>query len=109
LLERYDNFDIYWYHWPEDGSLFWVEDYEPVIILYKGVEICLGLTQLKFLRYARPYLGRNSSQIRRVPCDTRAMKECFEIPELSGKEKGERFLTALAERIASSQSETRNS
>jgi hypothetical protein len=82
LLERYDNFDIYWYHWPEDGSLFWVEDYEPVIILYKGVEICLGLTQLKFLRYARPYLGRNSSQIRRVPCDTRAMKECFEIPEL---------------------------
>lgn len=32
-LERYDNFDIYWFHWPRDG-FFFVEDYEPVILVY---------------------------------------------------------------------------
>jgi len=21
LLEQYDSFDIYWYHWPKDGLL----------------------------------------------------------------------------------------
>jgi hypothetical protein len=34
-LEKYDNFDIYWYHWPRDG-FFLVEDYEPVILVYSA-------------------------------------------------------------------------
>ena len=45
LLEQYDDFDIYWYHWPQDGYVFWVEDYEPVIIVYKGDEICYLITR----------------------------------------------------------------
>lgn len=41
-LERHDNFDIYWYHWPQDG-FFPVEDYEPVILVYSsdGTLCCL--------------------------------------------------------------------
>lgn len=34
-LEAYDNFDIFWFHWPRDGWFF-VEDYEPVILVYKS-------------------------------------------------------------------------
>lgn len=34
-LEGYDNFDIYWFHWPQDG-FFLVEDYEPVILVYSS-------------------------------------------------------------------------
>lgn len=39
LIEKYENFDIYWYHWPHDGpkwfySIFREEDYEPVILVY---------------------------------------------------------------------------
>lgn len=34
-LERHDNFDIYWFHWPQDG-FFPVEDYEPVILVYSS-------------------------------------------------------------------------
>ncbi len=33
LLEQYENFDIYWYHWPMDG-IFPGGDYEPVIVVY---------------------------------------------------------------------------
>jgi len=44
-LERHDSFDIYWYHWPQDGLFSWVEDYEPVIVLYKGDEICYLITR----------------------------------------------------------------
>lgn len=41
-LERHDNFDIYWYHWPQDG-FFHVQDYEPVILVYSsdGTLCCL--------------------------------------------------------------------
>lgn len=34
-LEKHDNFDIYWFHWPQDG-FFPVEDYEPVIMAYSS-------------------------------------------------------------------------
>jgi hypothetical protein len=34
-LETYDNFDIFWFHWPRDGWFF-VEDYEPVILVYSS-------------------------------------------------------------------------
>lgn len=33
-LERHDSFDILWFHWPQDGWFFFVEDYEPVILVY---------------------------------------------------------------------------
>lgn len=39
LIEQYDHFDIYWYHWPKDGEdwyyfIFREEGYEPVIVVY---------------------------------------------------------------------------
>jgi hypothetical protein len=39
-LETYDNFDIFWFHWPRDGFVP-VEDYEPVILVYSsGNALC---------------------------------------------------------------------
>jgi len=39
-LEQHQNFDILWYHWPQDG-FFPVEDYEPIILIYNDKnEIC---------------------------------------------------------------------
>jgi hypothetical protein len=40
LLERYPNYDIYWYHWPRDGWAIIVEDYEPVILIYSEDTLC---------------------------------------------------------------------
>jgi len=50
LTERYENFDIYWYHWPHDGprwfSLFMrEEDYEPVIVIYCNDEVSCVITR----------------------------------------------------------------
>jgi len=46
LLEQYENFDIYWYHWPHDGWIgYFIPDYEPVIIIYKGDSICYIITR----------------------------------------------------------------
>ena len=57
LVERYDDFEILWYHWPRDGSTTEVhfaeilggseeQDYEPIIIMYneKG-EICCMISR----------------------------------------------------------------
>jgi hypothetical protein len=39
-LETYNNFDIFWFHWPQDG-FFPVEDYEPVVLVYSaGNALC---------------------------------------------------------------------
>jgi hypothetical protein len=34
LVERYIHYDIFWYHWPTDGVAFFIEDFEPVILIY---------------------------------------------------------------------------
>ena len=40
LLERYPEFDIFWYHWPTDGWVLPVQDFEPIAILYSRDKIC---------------------------------------------------------------------
>ncbi len=45
LHEQYDNYDIYWYHWPYDGP-FSVGDYEPIILTYRNkTNLCLLSTR----------------------------------------------------------------
>lgn len=40
-VESYDNYDIIWYYWPQDGPLPGAPDYEPIIIIYKNNnEVC---------------------------------------------------------------------
>jgi len=41
LVEEYQNFNIYWFHWPRDGVYYKEQDYEPVIIIYdRDGQIC---------------------------------------------------------------------
>lgn len=50
LVEKHENFDIFWYHWPKDGpnwfhSVFREEDYEPVIVVYCDDDIVCVITR----------------------------------------------------------------
>ncbi len=49
-LETYDNFDIFWFHWPRDG-FFHVEDYEPVILVYSSNGTLCHLIVRRHWRY----------------------------------------------------------
>ncbi|MEM2760603.1 MAG: hypothetical protein QXW73_07430 [Nitrososphaerales archaeon] len=69
--------------------------------------IVVGVTQFKFLRYYT--ITSQISQIRRVPRDTKAVRECFDIPELAGTETKEGFLTVLAEGMEAKWDEMRKS
>lgn len=62
LLEQYDNFDILWYHWPRDGLFWWVEDYEPIIIVFdRSGQICQIITRRswKYQHYMRNEVDLN--------------------------------------------------
>jgi len=50
LVEKYDDFDIFWYHWPKDGEdwfhfIFREEDYEPVIVVYCNDKVVCTITR----------------------------------------------------------------
>lgn len=40
-VESYENYDILWYYWIQDGPLIGIPDYEPIILVYKNkTELC---------------------------------------------------------------------
>jgi len=57
LLERTSNFDIFWFHWPTDGIFRNVEDYEPIILIYKKEDICSIIVRRQW-----KYIATNNSE-----------------------------------------------
>ncbi len=62
LVEKYDGFEIFWYHWPHDGDVllrrfFGEEDYEPIILLYDVDGSFIGLVTRPHWKYRDYYLN----------------------------------------------------
>lgn len=44
LVEEYEDFCIYWFHWPRDG-VYLEQDYEPIIVIFKDDKIACAITR----------------------------------------------------------------
>jgi len=68
FIEKYDNFEIFWYHWNFDGPIWFnllkpEEDFEPVILVYDSKDNFISLITRRHWEYQDYYVDEDELSI----------------------------------------------